>query len=238
MAQFSNFADFRQSQMPLVPMKYYTILPVRIKAFYHAACRISLIWRINGGDSVSNHQPHDYLLNRLFRRRSKKTSKLRVTGLCAGNSPGTGKFPAQMASYAENVSIWWRHHDGTFKRTILILRRQIPIGLEQECHDDIIKLKHFPRYWPCASSHSLWRHCNLLTWFVVVDDIVRIKIVVAERCRDVEITEVVSRQRNFLANICQLAVYHLVPEDHFTKGLGANNWNLMKIRWVLIFTLK
>ena len=43
-------------------------------------------------------------------RRSKKTSKLRVNGLCVGNSPGTGEFPAQMASYAENVSIWWRHH--------------------------------------------------------------------------------------------------------------------------------
>ena len=28
-----------------------------------------------------------------------------------GNSPGTGEFPAQMASNAENVSIWWRHHD-------------------------------------------------------------------------------------------------------------------------------
>ena len=50
------------------------------------------------------------LLNRLFRRRSKKTSKLRVTGLCAGNLPVTGEFPAQMASNAENVSIWWRHH--------------------------------------------------------------------------------------------------------------------------------
>ena len=49
--------------------------------------------------------------NRLFRRRSKKTSKLRVTGLCVGNSPGTGEFPAQMASNVENVSIWWRHHD-------------------------------------------------------------------------------------------------------------------------------
>ena len=40
----------------------------------------------------------------------KKTSKLRVTGLCAGNSPWTGEFPEQMASNAENVSIWWRHH--------------------------------------------------------------------------------------------------------------------------------
>ena len=40
----------------------------------------------------------------------KKTSKLRVTGLCAGSSPVTCKFPTQMGSYAENVSIWWRHH--------------------------------------------------------------------------------------------------------------------------------
>ena len=71
---------------------------------------LSLQWRHNGHDIVSNNQPHDCLLHHLFRRRSKKKSKLRVTGLCAGNSPGTGEFPEQMASYAENVSIWWRHH--------------------------------------------------------------------------------------------------------------------------------
>ena len=35
--------------------------------------------------SVSNHQPYDCLLNRLFKRRSKKTSKLCIIGLCAGN---------------------------------------------------------------------------------------------------------------------------------------------------------
>ena len=73
---------------------------------------LSLQWRHNGRDSVSNHQPHDCLLNGLFRRRSKKTWKLRVTGLCAVNSPGTGEFPAQMASNAENGSIRWRHHVG------------------------------------------------------------------------------------------------------------------------------
>ena len=39
-----------------------------------------------------------------------KTSKLRVTGLCEGNSPVTDGFPAQRASNEENVSIWWRHH--------------------------------------------------------------------------------------------------------------------------------
>ena len=61
--------------------------------------KVPLQWRHNGRDSVSNHQPHDCLLNRLFRRRSTKTSKLHVTGLCA-----------QMASKAEKVSLWWRHH--------------------------------------------------------------------------------------------------------------------------------
>ena len=48
----------------------------------------SLHWRHNERDGVSN-QPHDCLLNCLFRRRSKKTPKLRVTGLCRWpvNSP-------------------------------------------------------------------------------------------------------------------------------------------------------
>ena len=46
----------------------------------------------------------------VYSDRSKQTSKLHVTGLCVGNSPGTGEFPAQMASNAQNVSIWWRHH--------------------------------------------------------------------------------------------------------------------------------
>ena len=69
-----------------------------------------LRWRHSERNGVSNHQPHDCLLNRLVGRRSKKSSKLRVTGLCAGNSPATGEFPAQIASTAENVSIWWGHH--------------------------------------------------------------------------------------------------------------------------------
>ena len=56
-------------------------------------------------DSASSHQSHDCLFNCLFRRRSKKASKLRVTGPCPGNSPVTGEFPAQKASNAETVSI-------------------------------------------------------------------------------------------------------------------------------------
>ena len=53
----------------------------------------ALHWRHNDHDGVSNHQPHGCLLNRLFRRRWKKTSMLRVTGLCVGNSPGPVKSP-------------------------------------------------------------------------------------------------------------------------------------------------
>ena len=53
---------------------------------------MSLLWRHNGSDGVSNHQPHNCLLNRSFRRRSKKPPNHRVTGLCAGNSPVTDEF--------------------------------------------------------------------------------------------------------------------------------------------------
>ena len=61
------------------------------------------------------------LLNRLFRRRSKKTPKLCVTGFCAGNSPVTGEFPAQRASNADNGSIWWRHHEKIVKNSFLLV---------------------------------------------------------------------------------------------------------------------
>ena len=59
----------------------------------------TLEWRNNEHDGVPNHQHHDCLLNPFFRRRSKTTSKLRAMGLCVGNSPVTGEFPAQRTSY-------------------------------------------------------------------------------------------------------------------------------------------
>ena len=92
-------------------LRIYVFFPMYIIL----ACRINpcdchprypLQWRHNERGGVSNHQPRDCLLNRLL----KETSKPRVTGLCEGNSPVTGEFPAQRVSNAENVSIWWRHH--------------------------------------------------------------------------------------------------------------------------------
>ena len=57
-------------------------------------CQSPLQWRHNERDGASKHRRLDCLLNRSFRRRSEKTSKLRVTGLCEGNSPVAGEFPA------------------------------------------------------------------------------------------------------------------------------------------------
>ena len=67
-------------------------------------------WRHNERGSTPNHQRLHCLINCRFRRRSKKTSQLCFSGLCAGNSLVTGELPAQKARIAENVSIWWRHH--------------------------------------------------------------------------------------------------------------------------------
>ena len=66
-------------------------------------------WRNNERDGVSNHQPHDCLLNRLFRHRSKKTSKPRVTGLCGGihrppvNSPHKGPVTRKMFPFDDVI---------------------------------------------------------------------------------------------------------------------------------------
>ena len=81
-----------------------------LAAHMHYMKLTSLQWRHNEYDGVSNHRRMDCLVNLLLRHRSKKISKLRVTGLCVGNSPVTGEFPTQRTSNAENVSIWWRHH--------------------------------------------------------------------------------------------------------------------------------
>ena len=78
----------------------YVTRPQSIKWY-----RVPLQWRNDEREDVSNHRRLDCLLNRY----SGNTSKLRVTGLCEGNSPVTGEIPSQRGSNAENVSTWWRH---------------------------------------------------------------------------------------------------------------------------------
>ena len=88
------------------------------------ASQISLQWRHNERDGVSNHRRLDSLIKRLFRRRSKKTSKLHFLGRCEGISLVTGEFPSQRASNAENVSIWRRYHEQPYQCLLNRLSRR------------------------------------------------------------------------------------------------------------------
>ena len=105
----------------------------------------------------------------VFRRRSKKTSKLRVTGLCVGNSQVTNEFPAQRASNAENVSIWWRYHDclhftdGIFKSILTsVMYDNVPVHLKwiHKQHERVLVLYFYNRpifTWVFAKgSHVPW----------------------------------------------------------------------------------
>ena len=98
----------------------------------------SLQWRQNEHNGVWNHQHHE----RLIRRRSKKTPKFRVTGLCEGNSPVTGDFLARRASNAESVSIWWRHHvNMRFGRICYVCDKPLAC-----CHLAIVSSDHLTRF--------------------------------------------------------------------------------------------
>ena len=91
-------------------------MPERCGVFLKRSKHTTLRWRHNGRDGVSNHQPHDGLLNPLFRRRSKKISKLCVTGLCVGNSPVNApqKWPVtrKMFPFHDVIMILWQMSTG------------------------------------------------------------------------------------------------------------------------------
>ena len=78
----------------VIPWFHVTIYPMQ----YDFRCN-SLQWRHNERDGVYNNRRFRYLSNRLFRHRSKTTSKLRVTVVSPHKGPITRKY-----------SIWWRHH--------------------------------------------------------------------------------------------------------------------------------
>ena len=118
-----------------------------------------LQWHHNEHDCVSNYQRLDCLLNRLFRHRSNKTSKLCVTGLYEGNSPVTGEFPAQRASNAEKASIWWRYHQFAkfnFQRLPSMVRISHFLFCIIRDHDNVIKWKHFRRCWSFVQEIHRW----------------------------------------------------------------------------------
>ena len=63
-----------------------------LKSTNSGGAPFALQWCHNECHGISNHRHLDCLLNCSFRCRSKKTSKLHITNLCAGNSPVIGEF--------------------------------------------------------------------------------------------------------------------------------------------------
>ena len=127
----------------------------------------ALKWCHNERNGASNLQPHYCLFSRLFKRRSKKISKLRVTGLCEGNSPETGEFTVQKASNAANVSVWWRHHEKKPNETIsaegdheIYISRIVADRLTiTSKHDDVMTRKRFLHHWTFVTNMEQWCPC-------------------------------------------------------------------------------
>ena len=86
---------------------------------------VSLQWRNNGPDGVSNHQPHQCVLKRIFECRSKKISKLCVTGLCAPH-----KWPVKRKMFPfDDVIMYWLCVHKTLQCDIFRLRNALTTRL-------------------------------------------------------------------------------------------------------------
>ena len=103
----------------------------------------------------------------LFWRRSRKASKLWVTGLCEGNSPVTGEFPAQRASDAKDVSIWWHHHASHF--FVMFTFSYIIYGpINQSCNIIYGKCKsHEITAAAEIKKKSIWSQISISGWLCV-----------------------------------------------------------------------
>ena len=125
-----------------------------VRSLYDLCSTIAILqWRHDGHDGFSNHQPHDCLLNLLSRRKSKKTSKLRVTGIYAGNSPW---IPRTKCQWRGKCSIGWRQHGDGCKHCM------------QSCYDWPC-LTHLPRDKMAAISQTIFSDAfswmkNCLFW--------------------------------------------------------------------------
>ena len=124
----------------------------------------ALQWCHNERSGLSNHRRLDYLVNHLFRRKSKKISKLPVTGPLWGEPPITGGFPAQRAvtrkmfPFDYVIKIGYMEHLDLSKGAVSTApadgqASQTPCWRH---YDDVIKWKHFPRYWPFVRGIDRW----------------------------------------------------------------------------------
>ena len=97
-----------------------------------STARCPLQWRQNELNGVWNHWCHGCLLNRLFRHRSKKTSKLRITGLCAGNY--IGPVTRKMFPFDDVIMAYWTiFHTSTIHLPVLSWQRNVHSHIRLPC---------------------------------------------------------------------------------------------------------
>ena len=148
------------SSNTLLGMFYLSRLGIKL---IYVNKRGPLRWRHNGCDSVWNHQPHDCLLNCLFRRRSKKHQSSASLAFVWGihrwpvNSPQkwpvTRKMfpfddvimPRDLLQYKQLVKksiwywntakLWWRHHMETLFALLALCDGDLPVTVHSPHKD-------------------------------------------------------------------------------------------------------
>ena len=108
LASFLNIID----HLPATDVIDTLVYPVRNETMVWVI--ISLQWRHNGRNGVSNHQSHDYLLKRLFRRRSKKHQSSASLTIVRGshrspvNSPHRWPVTRKMFPFVDVIMHYYR----------------------------------------------------------------------------------------------------------------------------------
>ena len=116
--------------LPMLMLNWRNVLKPAVGTFYRfyihpmnwswLSDTTSSRWPHNDHAGVSNHQPHGCSLDRLFKRKSKKTPlKFRVTDLCAGNSLGPANSPHKRIvtrkMFPFDDVIMWPHRSGSIE---------------------------------------------------------------------------------------------------------------------------
>ena len=119
----------------------------------------SLQWRHNERDGVSNHRHLYHSLSRLFRRRSRKISKLCVTGLCEGNSLVAGEVHAQRASDMEKTFPFNR-----FGRK-LRYKYSVAVSTDHKCVIIFMELKYTTELCTSLGLNLSFQYCQVQRGF-------------------------------------------------------------------------
>ena len=154
---------------------------------------------------ITIHQPHDCLLNRFNQAQIKENIKAPRHWPLWGGFTVTGEFPAQRASNAENVSIWWRHHDCPFVTSVGSLNVTVKNHTWPQLESKLSYVEEGGRWKP---THCRPRH--------------RIAIIIPYRDRDNHLRVLLNHLHPFLQRqLLEYRIYVAEQVSHYTIGYTA-----------------